>query len=79
MSTCNHVSREYWENPDDPSDNGWVWICNWCGEYGPLANETAELTHQCTEAALAEKDKWDKHYEDWPTDEDMKECESWLN
>ena len=52
--------KEYWENPDDPDDNGYVWICNACGAHGH--EERWDLLHMCDASLLAEAKHWEKHY-----------------
>ena len=51
------IKKEYWENPDDPEDNGYVFICSACGWYGPDAS-----THECDPEALKEIAYWTEHY-----------------
>lgn len=65
------VSRVYWENPEDPSDNGWAWTCNVCGKHGQLESEGEILVHTCTKADSDEAAYWEKFYEDMPTDEEL--------
>ena len=28
------IEKVYWENPDDPDDNGYAHVCNRCGDHG---------------------------------------------
>jgi hypothetical protein len=53
------VKKEYWENPDNPEDNGYTWICGICGKHS-LDSEWP-LTHACNLDLLAEMDKWKSH------------------
>jgi hypothetical protein len=69
-----NIDKLEWENPDDPSDCGWVWVCIVCGNHGQLEHKDCALTHKCSAEALAENAKWEKCYEDWPTDEEMEAC-----
>ena len=54
------ISKEYWENPDNPLDNGHVWICNSCGAH----NDTQEWAdkHICDAELIAEGEYWKDHY-----------------
>jgi hypothetical protein len=54
------IVREYWENPEDPDDNGHVFICNTCGKHS--SEMDWDQTHKCDPATLKEFKKWEKFY-----------------
>lgn len=71
------ISKEYWENPDNPDDNGHVHICNTCGEHGHT-QEWADA-HSCDLDTLREFKYWEDHYKDMPTDAELDEQYKELN
>jgi hypothetical protein len=40
------IEKCYWENPDDPSDNGYAYPCMMCGEHGETQKWADD--HKCT-------------------------------
>lgn len=54
------IEKVYWENPDDPDDNGYAYVCNRCGQHGQV-KEWADH-HACDVKQLQEARFWKKHY-----------------
>ena len=53
------IDKVYWENPDDPDDNGHAYVCT-CGKSGHTV-EWAN-SHRCDPKTLAEAEYWKDHY-----------------
>ena len=54
------ISKEYWENPDNPTDNGYAHICNICGEHGH--SQGWADGHLCETKRLADMEFWKNFY-----------------
>ena len=69
------ISKEYWENPDNTAQNGYVYICNKCDKHGH--NQAWSDQHVCDPEGLAEVNRWEKYYTQLESEfELLKEVES---
>lgn len=50
----------YWENPDNPKDNGWCYPCYTCGVTGH--SEEWAASHTCDPDILKKMKFWENHY-----------------
>ena len=55
-----NISKEYWENPDNSDDNGYVYVCNICGDFSQRT--MFETHHKCDPKALAKAKYWEEFY-----------------